>query len=108
MPYKDPIKNKEFIKKYKEKNREYLKTQAFENYLKRAYGLTISRYNNMKSEQNNKCYLCKLEKKLFVDHCHKSNNIRKLLCIKCNLYVGYYENSKHLFTQIGQYVENFK
>lgn len=51
------------------------------------------------------CEMCGIEanskrngmnKNLVVDHCHKTNKFRGLLCISCNRFLGYYENSKEL------------
>lgn len=35
-------------------------------------------------------------KNLVIDHCHESKKFRGLLCISCNRFLGYYENSGHL------------
>lgn len=35
-------------------------------------------------------------KNLVIDHCHKTGHFRGLLCISCNRFLGYYENSKDL------------
>lgn len=35
-------------------------------------------------------------KNLVIDHCHETGHFRGLLCISCNRFLGYYENSKHL------------
>lgn len=37
-----------------------------------------------------------MNKNLVIDHCHKTMKFRGLLCISCNRFLGYYENSKHL------------
>ena len=46
----------------------------------------------MFEKQNNKCAICGQEfsdsNKAFVDHCHKTNRIRGLLCTKCNSLLG--------------------
>lgn len=57
--------------------------------------LSKEQYNKMLSEQNHVCAICKkpetaLKKKrdkpirLAIDHCHKTNKIRGLLCLSCN------------------------
>lgn len=37
-----------------------------------------------------------MNKNLVVDHCHRTKKFRGLLCVSCNRFLGYYENSKHL------------
>lgn len=34
------------------------------------------------------CQLCDKEKKLYLDHCHKTNKFRGWLCIRCNSGLG--------------------
>lgn len=59
--------------------------------LKKTYGITLIQYQEMSKEQDNKCAICEKinefgawNNKLVVDHCHKTNKIRQLLCDKCN------------------------
>lgn len=35
-------------------------------------------------------------KRLVIDHDHKTKKFRGLLCVTCNRFLGYYDNSKHL------------
>jgi len=64
--------------------------------LKNVYGITLDDYNRMFNEQEGKCAICQrhqneLTRTLGVDHCHKTNKIRSLLCKNCNVALGYYE-----------------
>lgn len=53
------------------------------------YTMANGNFDSMKNEQNNSCYICKvLTEDLVIDHCHKSGNIRALLCRKCNALLG--------------------
>ena len=72
-----------------DKQREYL--------LKKKYGITPDKYDEMLSKQDYKCYIChkhedKLDRSLAVDHCHKTGKVRGLLCWNCNIRLGYLEN----------------
>lgn len=64
-------------------------------YLYRKYKLTTDEYELMFQKQNYKCKICNREnnpyvshEKLCVDHCHKTNKIRGLLCSACNIALG--------------------
>ena len=61
------------------------------------YKLTIETYLNILSSQDGLCAVCKLKKRLYVDHDHSccSGNItcgqciRGLICQKCNMFMHY-------------------
>jgi hypothetical protein len=61
--------------------------------LKANYGISLTEYNELLQKQNDKCAICQrdsslFKKKLAVDHCHKTNKIRGLLCKDCNIGLG--------------------
>lgn len=57
--------------------------------LKEKFGITIDQYEQMIVDQDSKCYICEdLLIKPHVDHCHKTNRVRKLLCVRCNTGLG--------------------
>ena len=60
--------------------------------LKVRYGLELERYAEMVIQQGDKCAICGQNKQLVVDHCHKTNRIRSLLCHKCNTSLGCLEH----------------
>ena len=65
--------------------------------LKNVYGITLDDYNKMFNEQGGKCAICqrhqnKLTRTLCVDHDHKTNKVRALLCVTCNTDVSVVEN----------------
>lgn len=55
------------------------------------------RYKEMAKAQSNRCYLCNRKpptgKRHEVDHDHSTGEIRKLLCRRCNMMVGYLEKT---------------
>ena len=56
-------------------------------HLKKQYGITIDDYDKILDSQGGKCAICKggTSKRHFaVDHNHTNNNIRGLLCARCN------------------------
>ena len=58
--------------------------------LQRNYGITADQYKYMVEIRKGLCDICKKKPKktLCVDHCHRTNNIRGLLCNRCNTAVG--------------------
>ena len=82
---------------YRKKNAEIIKTKKRDYVLRKTYGLSTEKYNEIFERQNGKCAICnkhqkELSRPLNVDHCHSTNKIRDLLCDRCNLTVGYVEN----------------
>ena len=69
--------------------------------LKHKYGLSVEKYNAMLDAQEGVCLICgginkgKLEGvPLGVDHDHKTNKIRGLLCSPCNSKLGWFEDNR--------------
>jgi len=96
--YYDKHRDKLIIisKKYAMKNPDKPKTYKRKYQLKR-YNITLDQYNEMFNKQEGKCAICKkhqneIKKTLCVDHNHKTNEVRKLLCHTCNVTLSYFEN----------------
>ena len=90
-------KNKKLIlaknKKYNKENPDKRKSAI----LKYEYGITLDQYNEMFKAQEGKCAICQrhqneLTRTLCVDHDHKTNKVRALLCLTCNTDVSVVEN----------------
>jgi len=81
---KDPYWDKKF------------KEQAFKAHCKRKYNITPEEYDALKKRANGLCECCGLPPKngkpLHVDHCHKTGLVRGMLCVHCNLRLGFLEN----------------
>ena len=88
---------------YRERKRARLK----EITRRTAYGLTTADYERMRSEQNGVCVICKREsrRKLGVDHCHATGNVRGLLCHKCNTALGFFDDDSDRMREAGAYVD---
>lgn len=62
--------------------------------LKTKYGITHEQYEELLRRQRGRCALCRSDKpharygRFHIDHCHKTDRIRGLLCAKCNLGLG--------------------
>lgn len=90
-----------------------VKMQVRNRALKNIFGIDLNDYNRMFEFQDGQCKTCKrhqsvLSKVLVVDHCHKTNKIRGLLCDYCNRLLGNYENKPELFLSFTEYLKENK
>jgi hypothetical protein len=82
-----------------------LKTQY-----KRKYNITIDDYYRLYEVQNGKCAICDAEDpgakkgRLFVDHDHRTKEIRGLLCYSCNMLLGHSKDNSKILSKAIQYL----
>lgn len=73
------------------------------------FDITLEEYNKKYELQLKGCAICKKPcntgRELAVDHNHKTNQIRDLLCLKCNLLVGYLEEDENLVYEAIEYLK---
>lgn len=66
------------------KRRDY----SHDRHIGETYGITTQEYNAIYAAQGGFCAICRrargLSKRLSVDHCHATGQIRGLLCRNCN------------------------
>lgn len=76
---------------------------------KAKYGLTEEEYKKLFASQNNKCAICGCEfnenNKGFVDHSHINNEVRGLLCTKCNTLLGMANDNIEVLEKAIQYLK---
>lgn len=83
-----------------------------DRYLRSNYGITEIQYNELLKSQNEVCAIChkpetgKRNKRLCVDHNHSTGKIRGLLCNKCNVILGQYNDDKEVFLRIYSYLKD--
>jgi len=102
----------EYSKKWKQSNREaYLLTQR-RCRLKKAYNITLEEYDSLLKEQGKVCAICKspinkggADKAMPVNHCHKTGEVRGILCTFCNRALGYLEDDTRLLKEAIKYLE---
>jgi hypothetical protein len=80
------------------KNRQYN--------LKKRYNITPKEYQVLKRKQNHKCKICNKRKPLVIDHDHKTNKLRNLLCSKCNLALGLVKESTLVLKRMIKYINH--
>lgn len=83
---KERIANQKRI--YRKAHIEHLKQVQFIWRLKHLYNLTEEEYYGILKKQNYLCFICHKERKLVIDHSHKTGKVRALICKPCNRLVG--------------------
>lgn len=79
------------------KNRQYYKNVCKSCYhFSKGRGISKIQYKILFDEQNGKCKICGKKVKLVLDHNHKTNKVRGLICNHCNMALGIIENSLFL------------
>lgn len=122
---------REYSKSYYQKNKDRLKKNYREwydktyhsdyqvrkrrsyNYAK--YGITSEDYMDMWNKTDGKCYICGQEetverngkvKRLAIDHCHDSGEVRGLLCQNCNRGIGLLKDNVETLEKAIKYLKD--
>ena len=79
------------------------------SHIERTYGLSWDEYTDLMDEQKGCCKLCGSEgsgegKRLVVDHCHDTGNVRWLLCWPCNIGLGMFKDDLTLLDKVKTYL----
>jgi len=92
------------------KEKELRAYKNYKCYLKRKYNLTPDQLQKMIDEQNGVCTICKdpkcqsKNKKLCVDHNHKTGRVRGILGQKCNSAIGMVRENPEILKRIIMYL----
>ena len=93
--------------------RAYRKTRRNDHLIK-TFGITESQYEAMVVAQKGKCaiFACTQidlpEKRLAVDHDHKTGKIRALLCDCCNRGIGFFNDNPAQLRTAADYLEHHR
>jgi hypothetical protein len=119
--YKNP-ENKKRRNKYATNYAKVWRRKNFHAYLNtwlnRKYGISISDWISIYEKQNGCCAICKkpfpnwedggvIKRKIHLDHDHKTNAIRGLLCRSCNLALGLFNDSPETVAYALWYLSSF-
>jgi hypothetical protein len=106
------LKNKEKIDQKAKDWYNNNKDRSKANAILRKYGISIDDFNQMRESQQYRCAICgqgeeKFAKGLFIDHCHKTGKVRKLLCANCNAAIGMLQDDPRLLMIAAEYIKEF-
>ncbi len=74
------------------------------------FGITRDDYDTMMKRQEGCCWICRTSEAeapkgvLMVDHDHATNKVRGLLCLHCNLGLGYFKDQPRLLDRAQRYL----
>lgn len=76
-------------------------------------GITPKDFERMLKEQSGQCAICgryqiKLNRCLCVDHNHKTDEVRSLLCYNCNAILGQANDDKCILAKAIKYLEKYE
>jgi DNA-directed RNA polymerase subunit RPC12/RpoP len=134
MPFKNEAERKAYMKEYhakwykenkekrtaqiteykKSKPDEWRKAIGQKFHLRTRYNITPKQYETKLISQNYCCALCGkdvadnirngIPVALSVDHCHKTNKLRDLLCHQCNSGLGHFKDNIEILQKAIDYL----
>jgi Recombination endonuclease VII len=101
---KDPTSHRKASKSWAIKNKDH----AADNHAKFMYGVEHGTYAAMFEQQGGVCAICgkppKADRRLAIDHCHNTKQVRALLCSPCNTGIGQLQHDPELLLKAITYL----
>lgn len=90
---------------YRASKRESKRKQTY-----RRYGLEPEEVEVLGDFQDWCCYICNkdISRRFYVDHNHVTGQIRRLLCLNCNVGLGHFRDSIVLLSRAIRYLEEYE
>ena len=102
--------NADAVKQYRANNRH----KHYRQELVRKYGVEPQWFDDQLQRQENSCMCCKRQFQWghkqttpHVDHCHDSQEVRGILCNRCNTVLGLCEDNTELLTTLARYLRKW-
>jgi glycyl-tRNA synthetase (class II) len=97
-----------YVKEWVSNNRGKRYTIQLKSRCKK-YGIELEEYYDMLKQQDNKCIICNtnelnLNRKLNIDHNHKTGEVRGLLCDRCNKVIGLLNEDINIMRSMIEYI----
>lgn len=107
---KASLGNKRGLKHGLSKTREYANLKAIKARL-RKLNFSIEEYQDLLKRQKNRCKICGTrasDRRLHLDHCHKTNKVRGFLCGPCNMALGLLRDDISTLKKAVKFLEHAK
>jgi hypothetical protein len=96
--------------RWRENNPEKHRQLALHYARMRKFGITLAERDELLAAQGNVCAICQgdnsgSKRDWHIDHCHKSNQIRGILCHPCNLLLGFAKEDTHVLERAISYIK---
>jgi len=74
------------------------------------YGLSLEQFNAMYARQGGVCGICErpFDRAPCIDHCHATDTVRGLLCTKCNIGLGNFNDDPIFLRNAARYLERWR
>lgn len=122
---KNRQKSRELARSYRKRHRSSLRERYIERAkihgvamaeyrrrwnLAKRYGITVEDFFDILEAQGGCCGICerhlpKGSRNAVVDHCHKTGQVRGVLCVSCNVALGKFKDSKEGLLKAIDYLE---
>lgn len=99
------------IDRWRAENPERVRVANRNSAYKRRYNITLEDYNEMLVAQGHCCAICSCgswesrDGRLHVDHDHQTGEVRGLLCYKCNVGLGSFQDDPAGLRAAADYLE---
>lgn len=95
------------------KNKSHYQKYQRKSHLKNKWGLSLDDFDKILRKQNLRCAICRSLQNTFrenfmIDHNHNTNQIRGLLCRRCNLLLGYAKDNPKILNLAEKYLTKWK
>lgn len=102
-------RNRKSMQAYRDANRDKIRAAERASHWRRKYGLTLEEYRALRADHPT-CDICGTEdwgrRGPVVDHCHATDAVRGLLCIRCNLALGLCDDDIDRLRAAAAYLEH--
>lgn len=108
--YPEGSGDKNFGRLYRCRECHNNRTNELALYLWNKFGITKAEYEEKLAGQDGKCAICicTSDKRLAVDHCHETGQIRSLLCYKCNTMLGNANDRPEILEKAAEYLREHR
>lgn len=96
------IENQERIRAFQRKNHR-------STHLMARYGITIDEWEAIFESQGRVCAICKTDTPInrwHTDHCHNTRKVRGVLCQRCNIALGHFDDDQERLLAAHQYLSH--